>query len=127
MNQGRIWCVVSPTVGLPLFLGSVAITSLIVHYSILSNTTWMANYWAGKSKSAKAEIESTVSPLALAGKAGPGFVISVAPAATNSQAGTSFVVTVAPTATTAADSADASSARPPDNVALATISASDEK
>ena len=22
MNQGRIWCVVNPTVGLPLFIGS---------------------------------------------------------------------------------------------------------
>ena len=32
MNQGRIWCVVKPTVGLPLFLGSVAIISLLVHY-----------------------------------------------------------------------------------------------
>ncbi len=28
MNQGRIWTVVKPTVGLPLFLGSVAVTSL---------------------------------------------------------------------------------------------------
>jgi light-harvesting protein B-800-850 alpha chain len=127
MNQGRIWCVVSPTVGLPLFLGSIAITSLIVHYSILSNTTWMASYWAGKSKAAKAEIESTVSPVALSSKAGPGFVISVAPAATNSQLGTSFVVTVAPTTATAENTADASSARPSDTVALATLSASDAK
>ncbi|NEP82323.1 MAG: light-harvesting protein, partial [Okeania sp. SIO3B3] len=30
MNQGRIWCVVNPTVGLPLFLGGVAAISLIV-------------------------------------------------------------------------------------------------
>jgi light-harvesting protein B-800-850 alpha chain len=33
MNQGRIWCVVNPTVGLPLFLGSVATISLLVHTS----------------------------------------------------------------------------------------------
>jgi light-harvesting protein B-800-850 alpha chain len=38
MNQGRIWCVVKPTVGLPLFLGTVLLISLAVHYSILSNT-----------------------------------------------------------------------------------------
>ena len=25
MNQGRIWCVVKPTVGLPLFLGTVLV------------------------------------------------------------------------------------------------------
>lgn len=47
MNQGRIWCVVSPTVGLPLFLGSVALISLVVHYSILSNTSWFAAFWGG--------------------------------------------------------------------------------
>ncbi|MCA1790115.1 MAG: light-harvesting protein [Thioalkalivibrio sp.] len=47
MNQGRIWCVVNPTVGLPLFLGSVTLISLIVHYSILSNTDWFAAFWGG--------------------------------------------------------------------------------
>lgn len=47
MNQGRVWCVVNPTVGLPLFLGSVALISLIVHYSILSNTTWFAAFFQG--------------------------------------------------------------------------------
>lgn len=47
MNQGRIWCVVNPTVGLPLFLGSVAVTSLIVHYAVLSNSTWFAAFFGG--------------------------------------------------------------------------------
>jgi len=47
MNQGRIWTVVKPTVGLPLLLGSVAITSLLVHYAILSHTTWYPAYWQG--------------------------------------------------------------------------------
>ena len=47
MNQGRIWCVVKPTVGLPLFLGSVAIISLLVHYSVLSNVAWFAKFWQG--------------------------------------------------------------------------------
>ena len=47
MNQGRIWCVVHPTVGLPLFLGSVAATSLIVHACVMTHTTWMSNYWQG--------------------------------------------------------------------------------
>jgi light-harvesting protein B-800-850 alpha chain len=47
MNQGRIWCVVNPTVGLPLFLGSVALIALIVHYSVLSNVTWFSAYWNG--------------------------------------------------------------------------------
>jgi light-harvesting protein B-800-850 alpha chain len=47
MNQGRIWCVVSPTVGLPLLLGAVTLIALTVHYEILTNTTWFAAYWQG--------------------------------------------------------------------------------
>ncbi|TVR64134.1 MAG: light-harvesting protein [Gemmatimonadales bacterium] len=47
MNQGRIWCVVKPTVGLPLFLGSVAAISLIVHFAILSNVEWFAAFMGG--------------------------------------------------------------------------------
>ena len=47
MNQGRIWTVVSPTVGLPLFLGSVAVTSLLVHYAVLSHTTWFSSFLQG--------------------------------------------------------------------------------
>ena len=47
MNQGRIWCVVNPTVGLPLFLGAVALIALIVHFCVLSNVDWFAAYWNG--------------------------------------------------------------------------------
>ncbi len=47
MNQGRIWCVVSPTVGLPLFLGAVALISFTVHFAILNNTAWFSAYWGG--------------------------------------------------------------------------------
>ena len=36
MIYGKIWCVVKPTVGIPLFLGSVALTSLFVHYHLLA-------------------------------------------------------------------------------------------
>ncbi len=47
MNQGKIWTVVHPTVGLPLLLGSVTVIALLVHASVLNNTTWMADYWQG--------------------------------------------------------------------------------
>ena len=50
MNQARIWLVVKPTVGLPLFLGSVTLIALLVHYSILSHTTWFSAYWEGGHK-----------------------------------------------------------------------------
>ena len=57
MNQGRLWTVVKPTVGLPLFMGAVATTSLLVHYAILSHTTWFPAYWQGGMKG-KVAIES---------------------------------------------------------------------
>ena len=50
MNQARIWLVVKPTVGLPLFLGTVLTIALLVHYAILSHTTWFGAYWQGSAK-----------------------------------------------------------------------------
>ena len=50
MNEGRIWTVVSPNKGVPMFLAGVALTVLAVHYAILSNTTWFAAYWQGGAK-----------------------------------------------------------------------------
>lgn len=47
MNQGRIWTVVKPTVGLPLLLGSVTLIALLVHFAVLSHTTWFSSYWNG--------------------------------------------------------------------------------
>jgi light-harvesting protein B-800-850 alpha chain len=47
MNQARIWLVVKPTVGLPLFLGTVLVIALLVHFSILTHTTWFPAYWNG--------------------------------------------------------------------------------
>jgi light-harvesting protein B-800-850 alpha chain len=42
-----MWLVVKPTVGLPLFIGGVALTSLIVHYAVLSHSTWYPAYLNG--------------------------------------------------------------------------------
>jgi light-harvesting protein B-800-850 alpha chain len=97
MNQGRIWCVVNPTVGLPLFLGSVAVTSLIVHYSVLSNTTWFGSYWNGGTKAKAASAEPSTSPVALNTANGTSLVISVAPqAGAVPNAETSYVITLTP-------------------------------
>lgn len=101
MNQGRIWCVVKPTVGLPLFLGSVAAISLAVHYAVLTNTTWMSSFYQGGAKTkaaAAAASTNTGSPVAMTG--GSGFVVSVAPS-TDGSGATQFVVTVKPNAATA--------------------------
>lgn len=48
MNQGKIWLVVKPTVGLPAFLGGVATIALVVHAAVLTNTKWYPAYYSGK-------------------------------------------------------------------------------
>jgi light-harvesting protein B-800-850 alpha chain len=47
MNQGRIWCVVNPTVGLPLFLGTVLLISLLIHFTVFAATDWWAAFMQG--------------------------------------------------------------------------------
>ncbi|MFK8032407.1 MAG: light-harvesting protein [Gammaproteobacteria bacterium] len=47
MNQSRMWLVVNPTIGLPLFLGAVALISFTVHFAILDNTTWFPAFFGG--------------------------------------------------------------------------------
>jgi light-harvesting protein B-800-850 alpha chain len=56
MFYGRIWCVVKPSVGIPLFLGAVATTSLIVHAAVLTNTSWYPAFLNGKAMKRTAEI-----------------------------------------------------------------------
>ena len=75
MNQGRIWCVVNPTVGLPLFIGGVAVTSLVVHASVMTHTSWMSNYWQGAAAKT-ASVESTIAPVAMT-KSDDGYVITL--------------------------------------------------
>jgi light-harvesting protein B-800-850 alpha chain len=95
MNQGRIWCVVHPTVGLPLFLGSVALTSLAVHTAVMTHTNWMSTYWQGHSKVKVNGASETSS----ATQAGPGFAMTVTPMmGASAAAPASFMITVTPTA-----------------------------
>ena len=66
MNNGRMWLVVNPTVGIPIFLGAVAVGSFAVHVAVLSNTTWVDDFLSGRPLGSSAAIES---PTNLAGKA----------------------------------------------------------
>jgi light-harvesting protein B-800-850 alpha chain len=50
MIYGKIWCVVKPSVGIPLFLGAVAVSSFAVHYALISHTTWLPAYYEGGAK-----------------------------------------------------------------------------
>jgi len=102
MNQGRIWTVVSPTVGLPLFLGSVALTSLLVHAEILSHTTWFSGYWDGADKVKTSMVVPAPSAAPAVYKSGEGFTLSVAPAPASTNTPASFVITVTPNAAASA-------------------------
>jgi light-harvesting protein B-800-850 alpha chain len=55
MNQGKIWLHVSPSVGLPAFLGAVAAIAVLVHLVIFSNVPWAQSYWQGGKKAAAAK------------------------------------------------------------------------
>jgi light-harvesting protein B-800-850 alpha chain len=48
MNNAKLWLVVKPTVGIPLFLGAVAVGSFAVHLAVLSKTNWYENYLVGQ-------------------------------------------------------------------------------
>ena len=52
MIYGKIWCVVKPSVGVPLFLGAVAVGSFAVHLAIMTNTTWVKDFLQGGQKAA---------------------------------------------------------------------------
>ena len=97
MNQGRIWCVVSPNVGLPLLLGSVAATSLIVHACVMTHTTWMDAYWSGSWRN---KSPATTPPPRVGEATPPGapaFAVTVTPVpGVPGKTETSFVVSVTP-------------------------------
>ena len=97
MNQGRIWCVVSPSVGLPLLLGSVAVTSLIVHASVMTHTTWMSSYWSGSWRNRAAMNDGAAPKVAAATVPGaPAFSVTVTPVpGAPGKSESSFVVSVA--------------------------------
>ena len=48
MNNAKMWLVVPPAVGVPVFLGAVAVGSFSVHVAVLSNTSWVADFLSGQ-------------------------------------------------------------------------------
>lgn len=66
MIYGKIWCVVKPSVGIPLMLGTVAVSSFAVHYALLTHTTWLPAYYEGKA-TATAAVEAPATTAALSG------------------------------------------------------------
>ena len=60
MNNAKMWLVVSPNVGVPIFLGAVAVGSFAVHVAVLSNTTWVSDFLSGKPLGAGAEASAAL-------------------------------------------------------------------
>jgi light-harvesting protein B-800-850 alpha chain len=54
MNNAKMWLVVKPTVGIPLFLGGVAVASLAVHVAVINAGVgaWYTPYVTGGSGAA---------------------------------------------------------------------------
>jgi light-harvesting protein B-800-850 alpha chain len=95
MNNGRIWCVVKPTVGLPLFLGGVAVIALTVHAAVMTNTTWMADYWQGN-KPRRAAVDPAGAPAVAHATGESPYVVTVMPVSGMPADATAFVVTITP-------------------------------
>ncbi|MDP3262833.1 MAG: light-harvesting protein [Tabrizicola sp.] len=57
MNNAKMWLVVKPTVGVPLFLTAVAVGSFAVHVAVLSKTNWYNNYLVGAPLNATAALQ----------------------------------------------------------------------
>jgi light-harvesting protein B-800-850 alpha chain len=98
MNQGRIWCVVNPSIGLPLFLGSVAVMSFTVHHAVMNNSVWVKDFFNGTGMIKSASAEKIIAPSAALAKAGAsGLTFEVTPvAATDATPEASFVLKIKP-------------------------------
>ncbi|MEM1075586.1 MAG: light-harvesting protein [Pseudomonadota bacterium] len=48
MNNAKMWLVVPPAVGVPVFLGAVAVGSFAVHVAVMSNTSWVSDFLSGQ-------------------------------------------------------------------------------
>jgi light-harvesting protein B-800-850 alpha chain len=76
MIYGKLWCVVKPSTGIPLFLSAVAVSSFMVHYMLLTHTTWLKQYYNGPVKVAAVE-----TPVNTAAALPPLIVAAASPAA----------------------------------------------
>lgn len=57
MNNAKIWLVVKPTVGIPLFLSAVAISSFAVHVAVITAAPNVLYY--GPDRPESAEVDTT--------------------------------------------------------------------
>jgi light-harvesting protein B-800-850 alpha chain len=78
MIYGKMWLVVKPSVGVPVFLGAVAVGSFAVHVALLTNTTWVPKYLNGGTGAAK--VSAVEAPADMAAAAPTVLTATAAPA-----------------------------------------------
>ena len=52
MIYGKLWCVVKPSVGIPIISAAVAFGSFNVHLQLVQNTTWVKAFLNGSAPAA---------------------------------------------------------------------------
>jgi light-harvesting protein B-800-850 alpha chain len=60
MIYGKMWLHVKPSVGIPLFLGAVAVGSFAVHVALVTNTTWVKRFLEGGGAAKQAVVQPAV-------------------------------------------------------------------
>ena len=60
MIYGKLWTVVKPTVGIPIFIAAVAIASFSVHLAITLNTPWVKAFLNGKGATAAVVVQMPI-------------------------------------------------------------------
>lgn len=64
MIYGKIWCVVKPSVGVPIIIGAVAVASFSVHLALTLNTTWVKRFLNGSAAQVSVAPSETIQPMA---------------------------------------------------------------
>jgi light-harvesting protein B-800-850 alpha chain len=64
MIYGKIWCVVKPSVGVPIIIGAVALASFAVHLSLTLNTTWVKRFLNGSAAQVSVAPSEAIQPMA---------------------------------------------------------------
>lgn len=62
MINSKMWLVVKPTVGLPLFFGGVVLSSLAIHSALLIHTEYYPAFLRGGNRTAAAEMTPPQQP-----------------------------------------------------------------
>ncbi len=65
MIYGKLWCVVKPSVGIPIIIGAVAVASFAVHLALVTNTTWVKRYLNGSAAQVSAASSTSAEQVAV--------------------------------------------------------------